>query len=80
MIQYKVEKGKHCEKKKCLMNGVGSPTAHLTALHHWLSFKGKSRCPLIHLEKYGYMIASLLGRRARWVSKSDFPDLVTQET
>ena len=36
--------------KNYLINGVGLLNSHRTTLHHWLSFKGKSRCPLIHLE------------------------------
>ena len=34
---------------KYRIKGVGLLNSHLTTLHHWLSFKGKSRCPLIHL-------------------------------
>ena len=46
------------------MKGVGLLNSHLTTLHHWLHLKGKSRRPLIHLEKYGYMTVSLVGRIA----------------
>uniref|UniRef100_A0A0A9F4G5 Uncharacterized protein n=1 Tax=Arundo donax TaxID=35708 RepID=A0A0A9F4G5_ARUDO len=62
------------------MKGVGLLNSHLTTLHHWLHFKGKSRWLLIHLEKYGYMTVSLVGRIAIGASRSDFPDLVTQAT
>jgi hypothetical protein len=63
-----------------LMKGVGLLNSHLTTLHHWLHLKGKSRWLLIHLEKYGYMTVSLVGRIAIGASRSDFPDLVTQAT
>ena len=63
-----------------LMKGVGLLNSHLTTLHHWLHFKGKSRWLLIHLEKYGHMTVSLVGRIAIGASRSDFPDLVTHAT
>jgi hypothetical protein len=62
------------------MKGVGLLNSHLTTLHHWLHFKGKSLWLLIHLEKYGYITVSLVGRIAIGASRSDFPDLVTQAT
>jgi hypothetical protein len=62
------------------MKGVGLLNSHLTTLHHWLHLKGKSRWLLIHLEKYGYITVSLVGRIAIGASSSDFPDLVTQAT
>lgn len=65
---------------KHLINGVGLLNSHLTTLHHWLSLRGKSRWPLIHLEKYGYMTVSLVGRIAIGISSSDSPDFVTHAT
>lgn len=39
-----------CSKNIHLIKGVGWLNSHRTTLHHWLSFRGKSRWPLIHFE------------------------------
>lgn len=72
-------KMKNLVLKDNLINGI-ELFSHRTTLHQWFRLKGKSLCPLIHFEKYGYITVSLVGRIAIGASSSDSPDFVTQAT